>query len=81
MNRQSRDAGNIGYTRHRAKTNTTQKQNTENKKDGQHGPHQIPEVNLGAREGYAVAASYKTLAMLLIEPRRVGHHYIRKKHK
>jgi len=51
MNRQSRDAGNIGYTRHRAKTNKTQKQNTENKKDGQHGPHQIPEVNLGAREG------------------------------
>ena len=29
-NGQSRDTGNIGYTRHRTKTNKTQKHNTEN---------------------------------------------------
>ena len=39
-NGQSRDTGNIGYTIHRTKTNTTQKHNTENLKDEQHGPNQ-----------------------------------------
>jgi hypothetical protein len=29
-------------------------------KDKPHGPHKKPEVNLGAREGQAVPASYKT---------------------
>jgi hypothetical protein len=39
-NGQSRDTGNIGYTRHRTKTNKTQKHNTGNLKDEQHEPHQ-----------------------------------------
>ena len=48
---QSRGTGNIGHTGHRTKTNKAQKHNTENVKDEQHGPHQTPEVNPGAREG------------------------------
>jgi hypothetical protein len=55
-NEQSRDADNIGYTRHRTINkpqihNTTQKAKT---------------MNLGAIEGKAVPASYKTPAMLII---------------
>jgi len=32
-------------------------------------------VNPGAREGYAVPASYKAPVMLLVKSRDVGHHY------
>ena len=47
----------------RRQTNTnTQHRNIKR----QHGHHQKPGVNPGAREGYAVPASYKTPAMLLI---------------
>ena len=48
--------------------------NTENQKNEQHRPYQKPGVNPGPYEG--VPASYKTPAMLLIQSRRVGHHYI-----
>ena len=42
------DTGNIRHTRHMTKTkiNKTQK----NQKNQQHNPHEIPGVNLGARE-------------------------------
>jgi len=39
-NGQSRDTGNIGYTRHRTKINTKTLHYTENLKEQQHGPHQ-----------------------------------------
>jgi quinol monooxygenase YgiN len=39
-NGQSRETGNIGYTRHKTKTNKTKKHNTENWKDERHGLHQ-----------------------------------------
>jgi len=32
-------------------------------------------MNPGAREGYAVPASYKTPVMLLTKPKHVGQHY------
>jgi hypothetical protein len=44
MNEQSRDTGMIGHTRHRMKTNKTQKHNTKNKKYEQNRPHQKPGV-------------------------------------
>jgi len=46
----SRDTGNIGYTRHRMKTNKTKTQHRK-KKDEQHRLHQKPAVNSSAREG------------------------------
>ena len=45
---------------------TQKKHNTENKKDGQHEPHQKPGVNSGAGEGWAVSASYNIPVVLLI---------------
>ena len=39
------------------KKKTNKKHNTENKKDEQHGPYQIPWVNPDAREGKAVLTS------------------------
>ena len=45
MNGQSRDTGNIGYTRHGTKTKAkTKKHNTtqKTKKDEEHGPYQKP---------------------------------------
>ena len=47
-NGQSRDIGNIVYTRHRTKTN--KKHNSGNKKYEQHKLHQKPSVNPGARK-------------------------------
>ena len=41
----------------------------------QHGPHQKSGKNLVAGEGLSMCASYKTVAILLIESTRVGHHY------
>jgi hypothetical protein len=58
-NGQSRDTGSIGHTRHITKVNkkkkptTTQKTSNytpENKKEEQHGPHQKPRRNPGARD-------------------------------
>jgi hypothetical protein len=48
-NKQFPDTGNIGHTRHIAKTNKTQN-NTEKEKDEQHGSHKNPRVNSGACE-------------------------------
>jgi len=48
-NGQSRETGNIEYTRHKTTTKKSTKQNTE--KDNQHGPHQKSVVNSDAREG------------------------------
>jgi hypothetical protein len=50
-NGQSRDIDNNGFTGHRMKANKTQQHNTDNYKDKQHGSHQKPGVNSGAREG------------------------------
>jgi len=57
---QSRETGNIGYTRHKTKANKTKNTTQNTKIDEQHGPHQKPRVNPGAREGSAVPTSYKT---------------------
>ena len=56
------EASNNRYTRHRTKTNITQK----NKKNKQHGPTKTG-VNPGAREG-----SYNTPAVLLIHTAKSG---------
>ena len=39
-NEQSRDTGNIGYTRHRTKTSKAKNKTQKKKKDEQYGPHQ-----------------------------------------
>jgi hypothetical protein len=51
-NEQSGDTGNIGHTRHRAKTNKTQKHNTTQKvKKMRTRTSPKPGVNLDAHEG------------------------------
>ena len=49
-NGQSRDTGNIRYTRHRTKTNKTKTQHRK-KKMSNNGPNPKPAVNSGAHEG------------------------------
>ena len=39
-NEQSRETGNIGYTRHRTKTSKAKNKTQKKKKDEQYGPHQ-----------------------------------------
>jgi hypothetical protein len=53
--KQSRETGNIGYTRHRRKTNKRKK----------HTAQKTKKMNPGAREWQAVPASYKTPIMFL----------------
>ena len=66
-NGKSRERGNIGHTRHRAKTDKNKNKTQHRKlKDEQHRPYQKPGLNPGAREGYAVPPSYKTTTVLLI---------------
>jgi hypothetical protein len=48
------------------KTNKQKAQNLKLKKDKQHGHHQQPAVKPGTHEGYAVPATYKSPAMLLL---------------
>ena len=65
-NGQSRETGNIVYTRHRTKTNKIKNTTQKAKKISNKDPTKIPGVNPGTREGKAVPASYKTFAMLLV---------------
>ena len=57
-NGESREAGNIGYMRHRSKSNKTINTTQKIKIDEQQGPHQKPRMNPSAQEGQAVSASY-----------------------
>ena len=58
-NEQSRETGNIGYTRHRTKTNKYKKHNAENWKDEQHGPHQnLIHVFIGSTFGTNLPPEY-----------------------
>ena len=63
---ESRDTGNNEYTRHRTKTNKTKNTTQKTKKISNTDATKNPGVNTGAREGYAVVASYNTPAVLLI---------------
>ena len=61
-NGHSKEIFNIGYTRHKTKTNKAIRKHRKHRKDKQ----QKPGVNRGAREWQAVSASYETTAILLI---------------
>jgi hypothetical protein len=54
------DIGNISARDTGRRQTKTQKHNTENSNDEQHGPHHKPAMNPCAREVYAAPASYKT---------------------
>ena len=71
-NGQSRETGNIGYTRHRSKSNKTKNTTQKTKKMSNTDTHQKLGLNPDALEGQAVPVSYKIPAMLLM---CVGHHY------
>jgi hypothetical protein len=50
--KQSRDTGNIGYTRHRTKTNKTKNTTQKTKKMSNTDAHKMPRVNTGGRDIY-----------------------------
>ena len=65
-NGQSRETGNIGYSRHKMKTNKTKNTTQKTKTMSNTDPTKNPGVNPDAREAQAVYTSHKTPAMLLI---------------
>jgi hypothetical protein len=65
-NGQSRETGNIRYTRHNTKTNKTNTQHRKLKRYPTLDSTKNRGENTGASEGQGVPASYKTPAMLLL---------------
>jgi len=65
-NGQPRDTGNIWVHKTQDVDKYNKKHNTGIESDEQHGSHQHPGMNPGARRGYAVLASCVTPVVLLI---------------